>query len=116
MRYYKLDESNHPVQVKDMKEWAIWLGEYPDKKIVGKTLVTPKVEVSTVFLGIDHGFDFRPDSRPVLFETMVFGGPIDGFQVRTYEYSQAKLFHEYAVHKVGKSLWQRLRKRKKHGV
>lgn len=31
--------------------------------------------VSTVFLGLDHGFG---TGKPVLFETMVFGGPLDG--------------------------------------
>ena len=29
--------------------------------------------VSTVFLGIDHGFSLNPASPPILYETMVFG-------------------------------------------
>lgn len=33
------------------------------------------VEVSTVFLGIDHNFGF--DVAPILFETMIFGGDHD---------------------------------------
>lgn len=37
------------------------------------------VQVSTTFLAIDHGFDGGP---PVLYETMIFGGKLDGYQRR----------------------------------
>jgi hypothetical protein len=36
---------------------------------VALTALTPEVEVSTVFLGLDHQFGEGP---PLLFETMVF--------------------------------------------
>lgn len=45
-----------------------------DKCIVGKDWVGD-VEVSTVFLTINHQFGKGP---PVLWESMVFGGPSDG--------------------------------------
>jgi hypothetical protein len=35
--------------------------------------------VSTVWLGIDHS---SWDGPPIIFETMIFGGPNDGFQAR----------------------------------
>jgi hypothetical protein len=38
------------------------------------------VEVSTVWLGLNHSF--LPDSPPIIFETMVFGGPNDEDQER----------------------------------
>jgi hypothetical protein len=34
------------------------------------------IEVSTVFLGMDH--NWRESGPPILFETLVFGGPLDG--------------------------------------
>jgi hypothetical protein len=37
------------------------------------------VRVSTVFLGLDHRWG---DGPPLLFETMVFGGPLNGNQER----------------------------------
>ena len=37
------------------------------------------VTVSTVFLPFDHGFG---EGKPVLFETMVFGGAHDQYQLR----------------------------------
>lgn len=40
------------------------------------------VHISTVFLGIDH--NWLDNGLPVLFETRVFGGPLDG---ETYRYT-----------------------------
>lgn len=40
------------------------------------------VQVSTVWLGIDMGFIAREGGRPIIFETMIFGGPCNGYQVR----------------------------------
>jgi len=37
---------------------------------------TPNGKVSTVWLGLDHAFSER--AMPLIFETMVFGGPLDG--------------------------------------
>jgi hypothetical protein len=52
----------------DVLAWAQWF-ETADRR-VALTVLTPEVEVSTVFLGIDHRFE--PDGPAVLFETMVF--------------------------------------------
>jgi hypothetical protein len=54
----------------------------------------PGCHVSTVFLGIDHSFG-RGD--PVLFETMIFGGPLDGYQWRYCTYAEAEHGHADAV-------------------
>lgn len=42
-------------------------------RIVRKTYF-PGVEVSTIFLGLDHNWG---DGPPLLFETLVFGGKLD---------------------------------------
>jgi len=49
-------------------------------RIVAKTDIDGEVEVSTVFLGLDHAVW---DGPPMLFETMIFGGPHDNSQWRT---------------------------------
>ena len=62
------------VPVRDVLEWGRWF-ETADRK-VARTTVGP-VDVSTVFLGLDHSFG---DGPPLLFETMVFdsdGGVTD---------------------------------------
>lgn len=50
-----------------------------------------EIHVSTVFLGIDHGFG-RGD-EPILFETMVFGGKLDGDQARVATWDEAEKKH-----------------------
>ena len=66
--HYILDEEHQPVKVGLMR-WAMWMEhEQRTKGIVGST-ETKLYLVSTVFLGLDHGWGRGP---PVLFETMVF--------------------------------------------
>jgi len=51
-----------------------------------------EVSVSTVFLGFDHSFD--TNNEPILFETMVFGGIYNEYQVRYHTYDEAELGHK----------------------
>jgi len=58
-----------PTIEKDLYVWANWF-ESADRIV--KKSVWDGVEISTVFLGLDHSFGNGP---PLLFETMVFGWP-----------------------------------------
>jgi hypothetical protein len=49
-----------------------------------------KVDISTVFLGLDHSFT---GGTPVLFETLVFGGPNDGYMERYCTWDEALAGH-----------------------
>jgi len=55
------------------------------------------VRVSTVFLGLDHALDGGP---PHIFETMVFGGTLDGEQERYSTWEQAEAGHARWVKRV----------------
>lgn len=72
--YYKLDEAGEPVPCEDILEWAAWFAQHPEARVVEKTELPSGTTVSTVFLGIDHGFR---GGEPVLWETMMFGGDYD---------------------------------------
>lgn len=63
---------------------------------VAVTVIWPSVRVSTVFLGINHGWG----ESDVWFETMVFGGPCDEYCRRYSTYEQAVSGHEMVVEKV----------------
>lgn len=56
------------VPVDDLMTWAEWF-EHADR-IVLRDELPGGVLVSTVFLGLDHGF--TDGGAPILFETMVF--------------------------------------------
>lgn len=51
--------------------------------------------VSTVFLWLDHAMAF--DTEPILFETMVFGGPLDQEMERYATWSEAAAGHARMV-------------------
>jgi hypothetical protein len=73
--------------------WGRWFARAD--RAVAKTKLAQGVDVSTVFLGIDHGFvDGKP---PVLWETMIFGGPHDGWQDRYTSVEEARKGHALAV-------------------
>jgi len=77
---YILDANGEPLAVEDVHVWGTWFEQArKDRRLViaqdkdesGATTVM----VSTVFLALDHSFGHGP---PVLWETLVLGGVLDG--------------------------------------
>lgn len=64
-RYY--DRWGLPI---DRDEWATRF-EDDDYKRVGDTLIDKRWRVSTIWLGLDHGYGYM-DGAPLIFETCVF--------------------------------------------
>ena len=80
-----------PVPCEDLMEWAKRL-EGADRKV--KLTKTRDIQISTVFLGLDHQFG---DGPPLLFETMVFGGQLDGEMNRYSTWDDAVKGHKEMV-------------------
>lgn len=89
--HYTLDEFHNPVAEADILTWAKWY-ESADRKVASS--MVGDIRISTVFLGLDHGFG---DGPPILFETMVFGGTHDQYQDRHCTWSEACDGHAMAV-------------------
>jgi len=92
---YILTEAGEIKEEPDLLKWAQWL-ETADRH-VGKTKIGD-AEVSTVFLFIDH--NFSGEGSPILFETMVFGGPLGMEQERYETRAQAEAGHRMWVERV----------------
>lgn len=95
--WYKLSDKKEII--------ALPPGEYPDysdpNRIVKKdhlTISKIDVDVSTVFLCLDHSFS--KEGPPLLFETMIFGGPYDSYQERYHTYKEALEGHNKLVEKL----------------
>jgi hypothetical protein len=94
--YYTLD-GHKTVGESNFMAWAKWFETA--NRVVKKTQVADGVEVSTVFLGIDHG-DLsshelgQPIHIPILFETMIFGGTRDGEMNRYATWDEAVAGHD----------------------
>lgn len=69
---------------------------------VGNTKINEDVFVSTVFLGLNHNFSGH--GVPILFETLVFGGPLDGHMERYKTWGDAEQGHQKMVDKVRKEM------------
>jgi hypothetical protein len=83
-----------PVPELDPELFSKWFGRHKNR-LLRRSRITNDIYVSTVFLGIDHnlsGLGF-----PVLWETMIFGGPQDGFQRRYSSRAAALKGHALAV-------------------
>lgn len=74
------------------EKWAESFGE-PEAKRVARTTVG-EVNVSTVWLGLDHSFGGGP---PLIFETMIFGGRHSEEQWRYSTEEEALTGHRAAV-------------------
>ena len=71
MNLYILNEKGNPVEEPDMLKWAKWF-ETANRRVAHEKI--GNAEISTVFLGVNHSFGC---GKPVLWETMVFGGIFD---------------------------------------
>lgn len=78
MTLWVLDAAGNAVPA-DFETWARWF-QVTDRKLAEDRVDGGRVRVSTVFLGIDH--QMMPGGPPVLWETMIFGGPHDDYQER----------------------------------
>lgn len=89
--FYLLKDSGEIVGV-SMTEYA-QLSASPMRALFRTeiTLSGLTILISTVFLGIAHGVDEM--QRPILFETMIFGGNLDCSQWRYSEVDKAKTGH-----------------------
>lgn len=82
-----------PTPEPDLMKWATWLQYANDQRRVART-EREGVEISTVFLGLDHRFGSGP---PLLYETMVFGGEHNGKMDRYATKEEALTGHERMV-------------------
>jgi hypothetical protein len=100
---YILDKDKNIIPV-ELMEWANWFEDNKNNKHVRWTTIKKyNVDISTVFLGMDHGFSIGGGHTPVLFETMIFWNDahdLDHYQERYWTWSQALEGHRETVRKV----------------
>lgn len=96
-RYYILNEDHTIGIAKDILEWADQFESaiLDNKRRVALDIIND-YKVSTVWLGMHHGYDNK--MRPLLFETMVFEpfGQEDRYTDRYATWDEAVIGHEKA--------------------
>lgn len=100
--HYLLDKDKKPYKV-TVVEMVEGLKDRVSKVVQQDIVRGPfseEVFVSTVFLGMDHSFGedkTAPDYKPVLWETMIFGGVHDQYMERYRSYEDAVEGHKKAL-------------------
>lgn len=93
MERYVLNDKGKPVPEPDLIKWAEWMEGAGNRRLVNDKL-PGGITVSTVFLGLNHNFG---NGSPILWETMIFGGPHDQYQDRYSSREEAIDGHANAV-------------------
>jgi len=76
------------VKCDDLNTWAQWF-EKADRKVAFDD--KNGISVSTVFLGLNHNWG---EGEPLIFETMIFGGPHNEDQQRYSTWEEAEIGHK----------------------
>jgi hypothetical protein len=92
-RCYILDDNGKPQREPDFGRWLAWMQAHDEP--LAETDMAAGVRVSTRFVGFDQRR--TQIGAPVLWETMIFGGPHDLHQVRYTSQAAAMRGHEKAV-------------------
>lgn len=92
-QYYILDVDRRTPIPATLKQWSKWFQENDEARKVAGDYVGP-VHISTVFLGLDHRLGAGP---PDIYETMIFGGPLDQAQARCATHAEAEEQHKRMV-------------------
>ena len=108
MKVYSLDDEGNPIEIADHDKWGMeaLTGRKlpcgaPKSWIIGSDEVHD-LNVSTVFLGIDHNHGGLLGPEPLLWETMIFqvgAGPLE-FQWRYSSRAEAIKGHQRIVKKL----------------
>lgn len=99
---YMLDANKNVVPVDESKRLTAyrWYEEPSNRRVAYNE--TGDTSVSTIFLGINQRMmgPVGEDLPPIVFETRVFGGPMNGHQVRYVTWDEAMKGHVETCRKV----------------
>ena len=104
--YFVLNDRGEPIPERDLETWTRWF-ERADRSI-GRTAVAPEITVLTTFRGVVDSDD--TGATPALFETRVFGGILDGEEVRHRTRAEAMDGHAVLAE------WCRIATLPSHGI
>lgn len=95
--HFILNDQGEPVPEHNVLAWARWFSTDPKRHVSFHDL--GRVQISTVFMGLNHGW-LQNSRIPVLWETMIFGGKFDQYQTRYTSKTWAEQGHKKALEMV----------------
>ena len=99
MGYFILDDLNNPIEV-DVDSASVWFAKNTHRQIVAFTEISKKCFLSTVFLTVNHKGSTK---KPLLFESLWFGGIFDGCEIQYESWENAFAGHFLLVQQYRKA-------------
>ncbi|WP_198264834.1 hypothetical protein [sulfur-oxidizing endosymbiont of Gigantopelta aegis] len=99
-----------PIEESDLEKWKFWYAK--SDRLVQSTDIPMSdenrflfkisdpnciINVSTVFLGVDHSLFSNLDDKPILFETKITGGQYDQRRQWTCTWEEAECEHQFTL-------------------
>lgn len=98
-RFYRLTADDQPVLELDRQAWADWIVDPAHRAALHVAVNdTPLSRISTMFVGFEDDESQGPE--PLVWETRVDHGPLDGLRERYPDRAQAHLGHHLIVTRV----------------
>jgi hypothetical protein len=91
---YILDDEGNPIKEPDSLKWETWFENNLEKCVVALGRLPNRIAISTIFMGVDYDH-----KTPLLFETMVFGGPHNGWSKKYATLKEAQAGHQEILRK-----------------
>ncbi|MDX9668723.1 hypothetical protein [Pseudomonas sp. P8_250] len=92
------EDGRTPAATEDVASWTEWMKDEKARRVALDVDYVNRVAVSTIFLGIST--DMFSDT-PALFQTLVFGGPKEGHQMRYKTWDEAEKGHRQVCELAG---------------
>jgi hypothetical protein len=102
---YVLNDAGEPVPAASVLTWGRWLQTH-GRHIAEDFFLNGQIRISTLFMGVDLRILPVPGQPPLLFETMVFGGPLHLEKQRYASRAEAAAGHAAIVEAVKMLLHQ----------
>lgn len=106
---YMIGENRVPVKCFDTEEWGAWM-ETANRHVADTTMTKngedDPLRISTVFLGLDQNLNRDEGEPPILYETRVEGGPLDGEMQRCSTWNEAEAQHLDQLHTYQSEGWE----------
>lgn len=96
-RMYIINSAGNVELCPDLSKWGAWMAVHPDERHLAVD-EQGQVKVSTLFLGLDHGYG-SDSSEPILWETRIMRGVHDGETKRYKTKEEALEGHKIMVKK-----------------
>lgn len=100
---YILNEQGEPIPTDDPVEWAEWFSVHFHERVIAHDRDesgTNAILISTVFTGINSAFS----GPPILWESMIFGGPLNNTCQRYTSRDAAIIGHQVLCNAVMQTL------------